>query len=184
VGDEGEDVAAELIRVREEARAVGAAAEPPTPPPAGRRTPPPAPREPRGEEPTLAPPDAAAVNSAWRAEAPRAGWLPRLIGRLLHGRFEAQRAFNAHQVRLDNELLRYVDERFAATHRHYDRRIDEVDERHVLLEQELVTHVQDLVHRIDLVLTESGRGRGGLELALKDVRARLARLEEALRRRA
>lgn len=180
-------MAAELIRVREEARGAGAGPEPSPPPPADRRAPPPVPREPPGEEePTLAAPDATAVNSAWRAEAepPAAGWLPRLVGRLLQGRFEAQRAFNAHQVRLDNELLRYVDERFAATQRHYDRRIDEVDERHVLLEKELVAHVQDLVRRIDVVLLESSRGRGGLELALADVRARLARLEEALRRRA
>ena len=111
--------------------------------------------------------------------------------RLLGGRFEAQRDWNAHQVRLDNELLRYVEERFAATHRHYDRllgregrRQDEVDERHVLLERELVVHVQDLARRIDVVLAESSRGRAGQELVLADLRARLAQLEEALRRRA
>ena len=33
---------------------------------------------------------------------------------------EAQVAFNAQQVQLDNELLDYVDARLAATHRHYD----------------------------------------------------------------
>jgi len=142
-----------------------------------------------------APPDATAVNEAWPAEGepPRglAGLVHRVAFRLLGGRFEAQRAWNAHQVRLDNELLRYVEERFAATHRHYDRllgregrRLDEVDERHVLLERELVTHVQDLVRRIDIVLAESSRGRAGQELVLADLRARLARLEEALRRRA
>jgi len=195
VGDEQEDVAAELVRVREEARAapLGDAPEPAPPVPrqavAGRPE-----TQPR-TEPAPAPPDATAVNEALpeEGEPPRglAGLVHRVAFRLLGGRFEAQRAWNAHQVRLDNELLRYVEERFAATHRHYDRllgregrRLDEVDERHVLLERELVTHVQDLVRRIDIVLAESSRGRVGQELVLADLRARLARLEEALRRRA
>ena len=54
----------------------------------------------------------------------------------------------------------------------------------MLLEGELVAHVQDLVRRIDLVLGESTRGRVGQELVLAELRARLARLEEALRQRA
>jgi hypothetical protein len=194
VGDEREDVAAELVRVREVARAAsGEAAPEPAPavprPPVARRPEPLLPAE-----PWPAPPDATAVNEAWPAQsAPRrglAGLVERVVLRLLGGRFDAQRAWNAHQVRLDNELVRYVEERFAATHRHYDgrlglqgRRQDEADERHVLLEKELVAHVQDLARRIDLVLAESVRGRAGQELVLADVRARLARLEEALRRR-
>ena len=195
MGDEREDVAAELVRVREEARAVSVEPLPepslPVPRPAMA-----GPSEtPVPEEPLPAPPDATAVNEGWPAQGePRrglAGLVHRVAFRLLGGRFEAQRAWNAHQVRLDNDLLRYVEERFAATHRHYDRllglqgrRLDEVDERHVLLETELVAHVQDLVRRIDVVLAETGRGRAGQELVLADLRARLARLEEALRRRA
>jgi hypothetical protein len=194
VGDEREDVAAELVRVREDARAASAEAAPePAPavprPPVARRPEPLLPAE-----PWPAPPDATAVNEAWPAQsAPRrglVGLVERAVLRLLGGRFDAQRAWNAHQVRLDNELVRYVEERFAATHRHYDGRLglqgrhqDEADERHVLLEKELVAHVQDLARRIDLVLAESARGRAGQELVLADVRARLARLEEALRRR-
>jgi len=146
------------------------------------------------DEPGPRPPDAAAVNEACKAEAapPRglAGVLYRLLERVLSPRFEAQRAFNARQVQLDNETLRYLDERFAATHRHYDRilglcgrRLDEVDERHAILGRELAEHVRDLVHRIDLALTEGDRGRLALEFALEDMRARLLRLEEALRRR-
>jgi hypothetical protein len=139
------------------------------------------------------PPSAAAVNTAWpaRPEA-RAGvrrLLEGLIERLLGPRFEAQRAFNAAQVRLDNELLAHLGARLAATHRHYDRllseqtrRQDEIDERHRLLERELVQHVQDLVARIDLVLAEANRDKLALRFALEDVRARLGRLEEALRR--
>lgn len=198
MGDEREDVADVLRRVRDEARAAETPATEdagvfPTPdlrePEAKLR------EEPRGGEAAPLAPDATAVNANWRAEPepPRglSGLLRRGLERLLRGRFQAQRDWNAHQVRLDNDLLRYVDTRFAATHRHYDRvlgsegrRLDEIDARHVLLERELVAHVQDLVRRIDVVLAESSRGRASLEFGLEDVRARLARLEEALRRRA
>jgi hypothetical protein len=195
VADEQDDVAAELVRVREEARAAPAEAAPEPVPPVPRRAGTRQPETPPRAEPLPSPPDATAVNDAWLAESPPrrglVGLVQRVVGRLLGGRLEAQRAWNGHQVRLDNELLRYVEARFTATHRHYDRllglqgrRLDEVDERHVLLEGELVAHVQDLVRRIDLVLGESTRGRVGQELVLADLRARLARLEEALRQRA
>jgi hypothetical protein len=92
-------------------------------------------------------------------------------------------------VQLDNEMLEYLERRSAATHRHYDRllgelgrRLDESDERHAILERELVGHVQDLVRRIDLVLADGSRGRLGLEFALEEVRERLAGLEKVLRR--
>jgi hypothetical protein len=91
-------------------------------------------------------------------------------------------------VQLDNEMLGYLEERLASTHRQYDRllgdlgrRLDEADERHAILEKELVGHVQDLVRRIDLVLADSNRGRAARELALEDVRERLARVEKTLR---
>ena len=140
-----------------------------------------------------APPDTAAVNEAWNAEPSPArgarGVAERLLCRLLAPRFAAQREFNARQVRLDNETLRYLEERLAATHRHYDGllgalgcRLDEADARHQLLERELVGHVQDLVRRIDLVLVESNRDRLSLAHALDDARSRLAKLEQALRR--
>ncbi len=140
------------------------------------------------------PPDATAVNESWRAESPPGsglrGLLERLLGRVLGPRFEAQRAFNARQVQLDNELLRYLEERLAATHRHYDRllagtggRLEDVDERHRLLERELLRHVQDLVARIDLVLAEASREKLALAFELEETRARLARLEQALRPR-
>ena len=53
---------------------------------------------------------------------------------------------------------------------------------HLILQEELVAHVHDLVRRIDLVLGQAERGRFGLESALKDLRARMAALEERLRR--
>jgi hypothetical protein len=140
------------------------------------------------------PPDGAAVNAAWAAEAGGpggvAGLLHRLLLRLLSPRFAAQRDFNARQVELDNQMLAYLGARFAATHENYDRllgalggRLDEIDERHRRLEAELQAHVRDVVERVDLVLEESTKGRLAGEFALEDLRARLARLEEALRRR-
>jgi hypothetical protein len=136
-------------------------------------------------------PDPGPVNASWTAAAAPGtglgGVLSRLLGRLLGPQLEAQRAFNADQVRLDNALLRHLEERFAATHRHYDallgdtgRRLVEVDERHAQLAQELVTHVHDLARRIDLVLAEADRGRPALEHAIRDLGARVGRLEDAL----
>ena len=116
--------------------------------------------------------------------------MSRLLARFLAPQLEAQRAFNADQVRLDNALLRHVEERLAATHAHYDRvlgdtgrRLDDVDERHAQLARELVAHVHDLARRIDLVLGESDRGRPALEHVINDLQARVARLEDALRQR-
>jgi hypothetical protein len=140
------------------------------------------------------PPDGAAVNAAWPAEAAAPGGvrglLYRLLERLLSPRLAAQRDFNARQVQLDNAVLRYLEERFAATHRNYDRllgllgrRQDEIDERHRRLEEELRSRVGDVERRADVVLEESTRGRPAQEFALQDLRKRLARLEEALRRR-
>jgi hypothetical protein len=140
------------------------------------------------------PPDGAPVNAAWTAEAGApggaAGLLYRLLVRLLAPRFAAQRDFNAKQVALDNQVLAFLGARFAATHENYDRRLgvlgrrlDEIDERHRRLEAELQAHVHDVVERVDLVLEESTKGRLAGELAVEDLRARLARLEEDLRRR-
>jgi hypothetical protein len=102
---------------------------------------------------------------------------------------DAQVSFNSRQVQLDNETLAYVEARFAQTHRHYDdvlgvhgRHMAEIDERHLILQEELVAHVHDLVKRIDLVLAEAEKGRLSLEFALRDVRARVAKLEERLSR--
>ncbi len=138
------------------------------------------------------PPDPGPVNASWTASAAPGrglgGLLNRLLARLLAPQLEAQRTFNADQVRLDNALLAQLDERLAATHRHYDcvlgdtgRRLDDVDERHAQLSQELVAHVHDLARRIDLVLHEADRGRPALEHAVRELQARVARLEDALR---
>jgi len=140
-------------------------------------------------QPPPAPPDPAPVNASWPATAAPGGGplglLTRLLLRLLGPQLEAQRTFNADQVRLDNALLAHLEERLAATHRHYDallgetgRRLAEVDERHAQLAQEVVAHTQDLARRIDLVLGEAERGRPALEHALKELRERVLRLED------
>jgi len=188
--DERKRVAEELRRVREAVRErallVPAA---PAPAPAVRE-PAPVPREAEPPTPEPArPPDGSAVNAAWDTSqaATRGGLLGRLVKRLLAPILEAQTAFNARQVQLDNELLAHLDTRFDATHRHYDRvlgihsrHMEDIDERHLILQEELVAHVHDLVKRIDLVLAEAEKGRLSLEFALQDIRARLVRLEERL----
>jgi hypothetical protein len=198
VSDEQERIAAELARVREgvRERALGTrAASDVLPSPLPARTPEAVPNEPpaapRAELPR---PDGSAVNAAWDisrtpAAAGIRGRLADFVRRLLSPTLEAQLRFNSHQVQLDNETLAYIDARLAATHRHYDavlgihgRHMQEIDERHLILQEELVAHVHDLVKRVDLVLTESERGRVSTEHALRDLRERLLRLEERLAR--
>lgn len=190
---EREAVIAELRRVREEVRSRALlprdAVLPPPRPVAGAAAPPPI--ELPAEAETPRPPDNAALNALWQLPRPGGagpkGVLARLVARLLAPVIDAQTAFNSRQVQLDNELLGWIEARFAATHRHYDavlgahgRHMGEIDERHLILQEELVAHVHDLVARIDLVLAESERGRLSLEHALREVKGRLQRLEERL----
>jgi hypothetical protein len=199
--EERDDVAAELARARDEARAAAPPRDAPsrTGSPASTRAPdgatgasaPVGAAAPPSPDGTAAP-SATAVNELWRADPAggRSG-LAAALERLLSPRLSAQRDWNAAQVRLDNELLRWVEDRFAATHAHYDallgalgHRLDEADERHRRLEEELVVHVRELVRRVDIATAEASRGRAALELELEDLRARLARLERALEGRA
>jgi hypothetical protein len=139
-------------------------------------------------------PDNSGVNASWRIRTTPApggglrGRLARTVRALLGPTLEAQEAFNSRQVQLDNELLAYIDARLAATHRQYDdvlgihgRHMGEIDERHLILQEELVAHVHDLVRRVDLVLAEAERGRLSLEFALKELRVRVEGVEERLR---
>lgn len=191
--EERERAAAELRRIREAVRE-RALLEPPkaeSAEVAARRDP-----EDRRAEPVAEPasvparPDGSAVNASWDVStAPARGVLGRLVRRALSPFVGAQVAWNAQQVRLDNAILDYVDARLDATHRHYDnvlgihgRHIQDANERHLILQEELVAHVHDLIKRIDLVLGESEKGRLSLEFALRDVRHRLVRLEEGLGR--
>ena len=193
--DERTRVAEELRRIRDGVRD-RALLEPdprsPLPSPAPVRTPERMAPLPEAE-PLPAPPrpDNSALNAMWRIlDAPRRSLREILLrfGGGLGPLLRRQQDFNARQVQFDNELLGYLDARLDATHRHYDRvlglygqHMGEIDERHLILQEELVAHVHDLVKRIDLVLGQAERGRLGLESALKDLRARMAALEERLR---
>lgn len=190
-----ERVAADLRRIREAVREralldgdkASAATVAPEPPerPAAEATTTESPSEPG---PTPLRPDGGAVNASWDvSKAPSGGLLGRIARRVLTPFVDAQAAWNAQQVRLDNAIVDYIDARLDATHRHYDRvlgihgrHMQDVNERHLILQEELVAHVHDLIKRIDLVLGESERGRLSLEFALRDVRRRLALLEERL----
>jgi hypothetical protein len=186
---ERDALADELRQVREAARE-GVPAVPAVLPPAlGTREPTPLPPlEATQVEPVPARPDNTDLNRLWET-APAADGFWGRVRRALRAFAGQQQAFNSRQVQFDNDLLAYVDARLDRTHRHYDRvlggyarHMQEIDERHLILQEELVAHVHDLVKRVDLVLAASERGRLGLESGLKDVRARLARLEETLRR--
>jgi hypothetical protein len=133
-------------------------------------------------------PDNAELNRLWETAPAAEGFLGR-VRRALRAFAGRQQAFNSRQVQFDNDLLAYVDARLDRTHRHYDavlggyaRHMQEIDQRHLILQEELVAHVHDLVKRIDLVLSHAERGRLGLEATLADVRARLAQLESMTKR--
>jgi hypothetical protein len=189
-----QQVADELRRVREAVRARALHQRAATLP-AARAVEVPGPMPP---DPVPAPiaatprPDNAALNAGWRVRDTLGGggWrrlLARGLGRVLARVLDAQESFNSRQVQFDNALLDYIDARLTATHRHYDevlglhgRHMGEIDERHLILQEELVTHVHDLVRRIDLVLAEAERGRLGLERDLRELRDRMRQLEERL----
>jgi hypothetical protein len=193
---ERERVAEELRRVRDAVRDRALAGAPSGKTlPAHREVAIPGPMPPDAAPPpaTLpARPDNADLNQLWALRGALGkgglrGLLARGLGRLLARLVDRQEAFNSRQVQFDNALLDYIDARLQETHRHYDailgihgRHMGEIDERHLIMQEELVAHVHDLVKRIDLVLGESERGRLGLEFALRDIRARLLRLEEQL----
>lgn len=188
-----QEVAEELRRVREAVRARALHEGPATLPaakPVEVPGPMPADRVPAPLDATPRP-DNAALNQGWRVrDAAGGGWrrlLARGLGRILGRVLDAQESFNSRQVQFDNALLDYIDARLTATHRHYDevlglhgRHMGEIDERHLIVQEELVAHVHDLVRRIDLVLGEAERGRLGLERELRELRDRMRQLEERL----
>ena len=189
--DESAHLAAELRRIRDAVRdrALLDSGAKTSLPAIVTRTPEAPAREPEPPpEPPPRRPDGTDVNASWDvARTPPGSLLGRIVRRALAPLVGAQTVWNARQVQLDNEILEYVDLRLDATHRHYDRvlgihgrHMEDIDERHLILQEELVAHVHDLVKRIDLVLGESEKGRLSLEFALREVRARLARLEERL----
>jgi hypothetical protein len=195
VVNDRQQVAEELRRVREKVRARALHERPAVLPPAAPVTLPGAmPADPAPLPLVAVPrPDNAALNQGWRvreAAGAGGGWrrlLARGLGRVLARVLDAQESFNSRQVQFDNALLDYIDARLDATHRHYDdvlglhgRHMGEIDERHLIVQEELVAHVHDLVRRIDLVLGEAERGRIGMERELREIRDRVRQLESRL----
>ncbi len=146
-----------------------------------------APEAPAWNPPT--PPDLRPVNESWQQGAARpAGAIASLLDGSREKDREAQIRFNSDQVQLDNALVAWTGEHFAATHKHYDavigqmqKRMDEIDLRHRELEREVVRHVHEMARRIDVVLGEGEKGRVSHEAALRSLRERLRALEEKLR---
>lgn len=135
-----------------------------------------------------APPDLRTVNESFRTSADRPSGAFRSLVDGSEKTRQAQERFNADQVRLDNALVAWTADHFAATHKHYDavigrmqRRMDEIDLRHRELERELIRHVHEMARRIDVVLGEGEKGRVSHEAALRSLRERLRALEEKLR---
>jgi hypothetical protein len=113
--------------------------------------------------------------------------LRRLVRFALGPVVERQVRMNSAQVRFDNELVRYVDERFDRMSRHYDRvlglhgrRMEEIDERHLILQQELIRHVHDLVARIELVFEAAEQNHLYLEGTLRETREELSSIAARL----
>ncbi len=193
MADERDALRIEMRRIREAAQAAPIPArtaaevlgEPRPTAPAHASATPPAP----SATPLPPPPDGVPVSQTWdvRPALPGGRLLGRLLRRVLAPVVEAQTSFNSRQVQLDARILEYLAARFEATHRHYDgvlgihgRHMEEIDQRHVQLQQDLVGHVHDLVQRIDLTLEQGERTRVSLEAALRELRARLLELESRL----
>ncbi|MBK5257592.1 MAG: hypothetical protein JJE39_16325 [Vicinamibacteria bacterium] len=128
------------------------------------------------------------MNESWPAGGAKApGRIAAFVDGARETRHEAQVKFNSDQVRLDNALVGWTSDHFAATHQHYDaviasmqKRMDDIDTRHRELERELVRHVHEMAQRIDVVLGEGEKSRVSHEAALRSLRDRLRLLEEKL----
>ncbi len=143
-------------------------------------------------------PERADVNTLWNiadafTETPK-GFLGRLLSPLRQAlqrmvRFalgpvvERQVQMNSAQVRFDNEVVSYIDMRIDRMTSHYDqvlglhgKRMEEIDERHLILQQELVRHVHDLVERIEFVFETAETNHLQIDGSLRETREQLREL--------
>ncbi len=147
-------------------------------------------------------PDRSELNEAWDVAAalrdPPASALGRLLSPLrallqrvhrfgLGPLVEKQTRWNSAQVRFDNELVAHLDERLDRMCANYDRvlglhgkRMEEIDERHLILEQELIRHVHDLVQRIEFVFENAEQNHLYLEGMLRELKEELEKLRAAV----
>ncbi len=101
---------------------------------------------------------------------------------------ERQVELNSAQVQFGNELVQYIDARLDQISAHYDRmlglygkRMEEIDERHLILQQELVRHVHQLVKRIDFVFETAEQNHLYLEGMLRESREELQDIAQRAR---
>jgi len=101
---------------------------------------------------------------------------------------ERQVELNSAQVRFGNELVQYIDARLDRISAHYDqmlglygKRMEEIDERHLILQQELVRHVHELVKRIDFVFETAEQNHLYLEGMVKEAREELQDIAQRAR---
>jgi hypothetical protein len=140
-------------------------------------------------------PDRRALNENWdistaldsrpqgrlgRLLAPLRKPIQRIVHFALGPLVERQVEFNSAQVKFDNELVTYLDRRLDQISVHYDhvlgldgKRMEEIDERHLILQQELIQHVHDLVKRIDFVFETAEQNHLYLEGFLRELREEL-----------
>ncbi len=118
-----------------------------------------------------------------RLFAPLRGPVQRILRFALGPFVERQAELNSAQVKFDNEFVDYVDKRIDHLSVHYDeilglhgKRMEEIDERHLILQQELVQHVHDLVKRIDYVFETAEQNHLYLEGFLREIREELVEL--------
>lgn len=160
------------------------------------------PLPPLAKDPEGTSPDRSALNATWDISAsleaaplgrlgrwlsPLRGPLQRLIRFALGTFVERQTEWNASQVKFDNDITAYIDHRMDRIVAHYDevlgahgKRMEEIDERHLILQQELIQHVHDLIKRIDFVFETAEQNHLYLEGSLREVREELQSLEERL----
>jgi len=113
--------------------------------------------------------------------------LQRMMRFVLGSFVEQQAKMNSAQVKFDNQLIEYIDERLDRISVHYDRllglhgkRMEEIDERHLILQQELIQHVHDLIKRIDFVFETAEQNHLYLEGFLREVRDEIQSLADRL----
>jgi hypothetical protein len=118
-----------------------------------------------------------------RLFSPLRGPLQRMLRFALGPFIESQVELNSAQVKFGNEFVGYVDKRMDHLSAHYGgilglhgKRIDEIDERHLILQQELIQHVHDLVKRIDYVFETAEQNHLYLEGFLREIREELVEL--------
>lgn len=182
-----DEVARSLRAVRQGARAEPTASAKPTAYPDPEQQSPLASVEKEPPPATPVSPNRERLNELWdlskALEAPP-GILRGLLRRILRFAWgplvDRQVELNSAQVRFDNEIVEYIDQRLDRISAHYDhllglygKRMEEIDERHLILQQELIRHVHELVKRIDFVFETAEQNHLYLEGMLREVQEEL-----------